>query len=185
MEKITCNNCQTQNNNNSKYCSNCGYELPKSEVKQEEIVQVNENNKKPNKANLIGIIIGMIVFALSYWGVQKLFHSAPTFDKKLMALSSELNKTCPIMVDAQTQLDNTVALPNTTFQYNYTLLETEASSIDTTNFKTFMEPNILEQVKTNPQMKDLREIKVTLNYLYRDKNKRYIALITITPNMYE
>uniref|UniRef100_UPI00404AE1C9 zinc ribbon domain-containing protein n=2 Tax=Gelidibacter sp. TaxID=2018083 RepID=UPI00404AE1C9 len=29
IEKITCKECGTENNSNSKYCSNCGYSLPK------------------------------------------------------------------------------------------------------------------------------------------------------------
>ena len=41
----------------------------------------------------------------------------------MMAAASEINKTCPIMVDQYTQLDNALALPDNSFQYNYTLID--------------------------------------------------------------
>ena len=185
MERVTCNKCETQNKTNSKYCSNCGFELPKVITVQQDVVQEIKKQKKPNKPALIGIIAGIIVFSISYWGVQKVFFSTPVFDKQLMTIASELNKTCPIVIDAQTQLDNSIALPNNTFQYNYTLVAMEKYSVDTNEFKAYMKPIILEQVKTNPQMKLFRDNEVIINYLYRDKNKQYIALIAITPNMYK
>lgn len=89
------------------------------------------------------------------------------------------------MIDAETQLDNTLALPNNTFQYNYTLINIDYSTLDSTEFKSIMTPNIVEQVKTNPQMEFFRKNKVTLNYYYRDKHRHYMSLITITPDMYE
>lgn len=150
-------------------------------MKQQETFQGNE--KKLSKLNLIGII-GASIVVLVYWGVQKLVFSPPSLDKQLMTLASELNRIYPIMVDAQTQLDSSLALPNNTFQYNYTFVDIETATVDTNEFKDYMEPNILEQVKTNPQVKYFRDNKVTLNYLYRDKNRQYIALIIITPDMY-
>ena len=185
MEKITCDKCKTPNSANSRYCKNCGYELPKVVVNRQEPIKMVDRKYKLNKSNVLGIIVGAIACGLAYWGVQKLFFTPPSFDKQLMTIASELNKSCPMMVDAQTQLDNSISLPNNIFQYNYTLLETEQSTIDTNEFKAYMEPNILEQIKTNPQMKIFRENKVTMNYLYRDKNKKYIVLISITPSLYE
>jgi hypothetical protein len=39
-----------------------------------------------------------------------------------MAAANELNKSCLMMVDQDTRLDNAVALPENVFQYNYTLI---------------------------------------------------------------
>ncbi len=151
-------------------------------MKQQEPFQVNE--KKLSKLNIIGIIIATIMVP-SYWVVQKLFFCPLSLDQQLMTLASELNKSYPIMVDAQTQLDSSLALPNNIFQYNYTFVNIETATVDTNEFKDYMEPNILEQVKTNIQVKYFRDNNVTLNYLYRDKNGQYVALITITPEMYK
>ena len=139
--------------------------------------------KKLSRINIIGLIVAAILVP-SYWIVQKWFDKPPSFDKQLMIVASEFNKTCPIMVDAQTRLDSALALPNNTFQYHYTFVDVETANVDTNDFKDYMAPNILEQMKTSPQMKSFRENKVILNYLYRDKNRQYIALITITPDMY-
>jgi ribosomal protein L37E len=185
MEKIICDKCQTQNAFNTKYCSNCGYELQKIAVIREEVIQKIDKKRKLDRAKIIGIIVGTLAAALSSWGVQKLFFNAPSLDKQLMAAASELNKTCPIIVDVETQLDNTVALPDNTFQYNYTLVRLDKSAIDSIKLKANLEPSIIEQLKTNPQMKFFRENNVTMNYLYKDMNKQYIALISIKPEMYQ
>jgi len=76
------------------------------------------NNKKRNIGTVIGLAIGAIAFVL----IQQLFFKAPSFDKVMMKAASELNKTCPIMVDKETRLDNAVSLPGQIFQYNYTLV---------------------------------------------------------------
>jgi hypothetical protein len=102
-----------------------------------------------------------------------------------MEIASELNKTCPVMVDAETRLDNTVALPDNVFQYNYTLVNMEKSSVDTMAIKNFLVPTVKNFVKTNPQMKYQRDHKTTLNYYYKDRVGLYLFLISITPDQYE
>ena len=89
------------------------------------------------------------------------------------------------MVDAETRLDNTVALPDNVFQYNYTLVNMEKSSIDTLAIKNFLVPTVINFVKTNPQMKYQRDHKTTLNYYYKDRAGLYLFLISITPDQYE
>lgn len=185
MEKIPCSNCETQNDASSKYCMNCGYELPKSTKAPGTIQTVTKKPSTSNKAKIMGVLIGSIVSGFTYWGVQQLFFSPPSLDKQLMAVANEINKTCPLMVDSETQMDNSVALPDNVFQYNYTLLTIEKAMVDTVDFKNYMETNIVNQVKTNPQMKFFRDRKVTMNYLYKDRNGEYISLISVSADEYE
>ncbi len=37
-----------------------------------------------------------------------------------MEIASEINKSCPMMIDKETQFDNALAMPGKVFQYNYT-----------------------------------------------------------------
>ncbi|MBF0647375.1 hypothetical protein IR083_00890 [Dysgonomonas sp. GY75] len=64
----------------------------------------------------------------------------------MMEAAGELNKSCPVMVDEETRFDNAIAMPNKTFQYNYTLLNFEKESTDTILVKNALEPSILNSV---------------------------------------
>ena len=62
--------------------------------------------------------------------VQQFAFDKPTFDKVMMESASELNKSCLVMVDKDTRLDNVIALPDNIFQYNYTLVNIEKKTLD-------------------------------------------------------
>ena len=102
----------------------------------------------------------------------------------MMEAASELNKTCPIMVDKDTQLDNAVAMPDNVFQYNYTLVNLEKSQVNIDTVKKYIEPGLINSVKTNPDLKNYRDNKVTMAYSYKDKNGVFILKISVTPDLY-
>jgi len=186
MEKANCKNCGTVNSATSNYCSGCGYELPGIKTKNSnESLQPRTSEKKSNRKKILGTVIGMIFFGLSYFATQQIFFKTPSYDKVMMGVASEINKTCPIMVDAETRLDNAVALPGNIFQYNYTLINIDRINVDVTGMKNFLEPTITNMVKTNPQMKFQRDHKTTLNYYYKDKNGMYLITISVTPEKYQ
>ncbi len=110
--------------------------------------------------------------------------SSSAFDKELVKAASELNAMCPMMVDSETRLDNSMSLPGKIFQYNYTLVNTAVSDIDVEEFINFMEPNLVNNAKTNPQMQSFRDYKVTMEYNYKDKDGKFITTIKITPDQY-
>jgi hypothetical protein len=181
--EITCTNCGTSNQSNHKYCKNCGFELPKVEVGVEEPVAkpLVKEKKKINVKGLIGVVFGILTF----YAVQHFFFKPPGFDKVMMQVASEINKTCPVMIDAETRLDNTIALPENIFVYNYTLINAEKATMDTLTIKNLMEPNIVNFVRTNPDMKITRDYKSTIKYLYKDKNGEYLFAVSVTPDQYE
>ena len=69
-----------------------------------------------NKKKTIGTVIGIAIGILSVAIVQQLFFKPQSYDKVMMQAASELNKTCPIMVDQDTRLDNAIALPGNVLQ---------------------------------------------------------------------
>src|SRR5258706_10879123 len=91
---------------------------------------MEQTDDKNKRKKTIGSIVGIVVFALSYFAIQQIFFKPVTFDKAMMKAASELNKTCPIMVDQDTRLDNAVTLPDNVFQYNYTLVNLDKSQVN-------------------------------------------------------
>jgi hypothetical protein len=175
-----CDKCGANNARNAKYCCECGYELPKPTI--EEIQNPNsEPTPKRDYKKLLGIIVGVITCFI----IQQLFFKAPSFDKAMMDVASELNKSCPIMVDSETRLDNTVALPNNAFQYNYTLINLDKSEVIIDTVKKYLEPGIINNVKTNPDLKIYRDNKTTMIYYYKDKNGEFVYKLSVTPDMYK
>ena len=141
----------------------------------------NTNNRK----RIISSVTGTVVAVLVAFFVQQYFFKAPSFDKAMMEAASQINKSCPIMVDQETRLDNAVAMPGKVFQYNYTLVNFAKDSVNIPGLEGYMKPMILNNVKTNPDMKGFRDNKVTMTYTYKDKDGVFITRIDITPEMYE
>ena len=186
MEKVTCENCDAVNPVTSKYCSGCGHELPKilPEIMNEPVEQKETKNGDKRK-KVLRMALGALCFVIFYFAAQQLFFKVPPIDKILMSTASEMNKTCPVMIDSMTRLDNTIAFPGKVLQYNYTLVSLGKSDADTIKAKAFLEPRILNTIRTSPQMKYLREHETTFNYYYKDKNGMYFFSIEITPDRYK
>ena len=197
MDKVICTHCKTENSSKAKYCIECGFELPKiiKEVVPE--VQTTVKPKKKRKYVSLLVIISLIVITLSvlgYFTYQKLVENKVfatienvinTAKNPLQLIANEMNKSCPMMVDAETRLDKITLPSKTVFQYNYTLINYEKTEIDTVKIKSNLEQNIIRLTKTNPQMQYQRENNVTMNYIYNDKNGDYLMSIIITPELYK
>jgi zinc-ribbon domain len=182
MNTVNCSNCGAQNLSTSPFCFRCGHELPKTETPI--IVKPSSQKVEPTKKRKpLGILIGSFGFLLAYVAVQLFFK--PSFDKNMMKAASELNKSCPMMVDRETRLDNAIALPNNIFQYNYTLVNFDKSMLNADTIKNRLEPSLTNNVKSNPELKVYRDNHVTLAYNYRDKKGEFILKISITPEMYK
>jgi hypothetical protein len=108
----------------------------------------------------------------------------PSLDSMLKQAASEASKSCPMNIDKDTRLDNVAALPDSKFQYSYTLVNYVKDSINVDEFQKALQPSILNQVKTNPDLKVFRDNKVTMVYSYSDKNKVFVTSVSITPDMY-
>ncbi len=103
----------------------------------------------------------------------------------LYKVSAEINKKCPMVVDKDTRLDNTLVLSNKTIQYNYTLVNLEKEETDIEVLEKEFIPLLLKDVKTNPGLKIFRDRDVTLSYYYKDKNGDFILNFKATPELYK
>ena len=185
MEKIQCDKCGADNFSSSKYCSSCGYELPKTTVADMPQEKPAKVKKKMTMAQIVGIIVGVAAASLASMFVQKYVFPKPDIDKVMAETAGMLNKTLPMMLDAETRGDNIMALPNKTFLYNYTLVNYENGMIDTVVTKNTLEPNIINNIKTSPEMKYHRDNNVTFQYRYKDKNGNYMFSIIVKPEQYK
>ncbi|MCZ4410045.1 hypothetical protein O3Q51_14580 [Cryomorphaceae bacterium 1068] len=136
--------------------------------------------KKLNIQTIVGLIAGGIIFIL----VQQFFFKPPSYDQVMMQAASEINKSCPIMVDQETRLDNAVALPENIFQYNYTLVNMEKATTDIGQLETYLRPTLINNVRTNPDMKINRDNETTMSYYYKDKHGEFLFKILVTPDLY-
>jgi hypothetical protein len=105
-------------------------------------------------------------------------------DGVLKLMASEVNKQCPMKVDNETRLDKAEALPGNKFSYEYTLLNAEASQLDTAAFRQRMAPVILNNLKTNVAFQYFREKKVTMIFNYNDKNGALLSSIAFGSDEY-
>lgn len=213
MHYLICGKCGHYNEVKSEYlvfCSNCKKKLENNysdwsnrnpDKTFEDFKEIICTTESPNHSNektktkkvkglkyWIGFTIGFAIFlVIGQLGGEKIAEllRKPAFDKALMATASEINKSCPIMVDNETRLDNTIALPEKVFQYNYTLISTVKDSIDIEVLKSYLEPILKNFVRTSPDMQTMRENKTSLNYYYKDMNGSHILTITIRPEDYK
>ena len=131
-------------------------------------------------------VVFAVAYVMGYFAVEGIVGAIrnPSISKELVAMSNELNKNCPFMVDNLTRLDNAVILPNNVIQYNYTIV-TVKDSLDVASMKQQMEPNIVNTVRTHPEMQRLRELETTMNYYYKDINGVFLFSISVTPENYK
>lgn len=183
MEKITCSNCDSENNVTSKYCSNCGYEIKKEKTTEVVDNGVKKNHKK--KSKLKGLLTGVPSFIIAYYFTQHFFFSVPSIDKVLVKTASDISKACPMMVDQFTRLDNATAQPNNSLQYNYTLIENTINEVNLDTAEKYIKPHLITNIKTDPDLKYFRDNDVTLIYKYRDKNGVFVVKYEITPEIYK
>lgn len=149
--------------------------------------------KKPKSRTLpiILIILALIIMAVgavAYYKQDKIgtFANEYVWQLAMVKAANKLNKTCPLMVDSITRLDNAVAVPypSNIFQYNYTLLKVPQENVSYEEIKAGLEPVIVNYVRTSPDMKHMRDHNVTVKYAYKDVEGVHLFTIEVKPEQY-
>ena len=130
-----------------------------------------------------GLLISgaILLCALLFIAVKILFFKSSSPDLSVLKFTKEINKTCPAMVDAETRLDKVIAAVDNSLQFNYTLIYRDKDSIAIGNLKNYMEPVILNKIKSSPTLNKYLNKNLTWIYSYNDKNGDFIFKITYTP----
>jgi hypothetical protein len=127
-----------------------------------------------------GVAVGLIV----WWVLPAAHLSAPRDPRSaeyLNGVAAEINRSVPVMIDAETEL-----LPSTAgyamLVYNYRLVKYSVGQLDHQKFAAGAKQKIVQGACNRPETRDgfLKE-GVTLRYSYFDKDKRHIATIEVAP----
>jgi hypothetical protein len=132
------------------------------------------------------LIFGSILLCCIILVAAKIFlfkSSSP--DKDVLKFAKEMNKTCPTMVDVETRLDKVNALADNSLQFDYTLIYRYRDSVSIGSLKQYMEPVILNKIKTSPELSRYLTKNLTWIYSYKDMRGDFIFKITYTPEQFK
>ncbi|MBF0197933.1 MAG: hypothetical protein HQL32_09490 [Planctomycetes bacterium] len=139
-------------------------------------------NKKKQITTAIFTAIGA---AIGSGLVNAYFSNRPiNFEKELMKASAEINKNCPMVLDKHTQLNTTLGGPGKKLTYIYSLTNIDTSLLDKENFTQEMRPQLLNNVKTNPDMKFYQDNDIDLVYQYNEPSGNIFVQIKIDGSEY-
>ena len=140
----------------------------------------------PQRNKIVLGLVTIVTALVVYFGARNVMTpEKPSFEQEMVKIAEGINKQCPMLIDETTRLDNVMALPGKTFQYNYTLLAIDAETADPESMKNFITPRIINNIKTNPDLAPQRENKVIMSYLYKDKGGTALFKVMVTPEMYQ
>lgn len=89
-----------------------------------------------------------------------------------------------MQVDSILKLENTVALPPSTFRYNY-ILKYDTVKYDISEFEKSLRITTLNMVRTNPEGEMFRDINATIEFNYSDTLGNYLFRIVLKPEEYK
>jgi hypothetical protein len=145
----------------------------------------NDKSKKIYQGLLL-VFFGLVAgFLISRYGCNNFGCNKSSFDYTLAEAANEINQHLPMMIDSETRIDSTIALPGKTFQYFYTLVNFSKDQLDAEDFEKRLRSIILNSIKTNSDMENFRKNEVTLVYLYRDKDGKEFLKFTFSPDDYK
>ena len=124
---------------------------------------------------------GLVVFLLMHFFMGK---QGAELEKELIARANRINQDCPMMLDRATRFDNVIIQPGNVFQYRYTLVNAERNQVDTGEMKKFIMPNVIQNIRTTPELKFQRDNKVTFSYFYKDYNGEKVVSFPVSYEQY-
>jgi hypothetical protein len=128
---------------------------------------------------------GILLCCIILVSAKVFLFSTSSPDKDVLKFVKEMNKTCPAMVDPETRLDKVSALADKSLQFDYTLIYRYRDSVAIGNLKQYMEPVILNKIKTSPALSRYLSKNLTWIYSYNDRNGDFIFKITYTPEQFK
>ena len=123
----------------------------------------------------------LLIAVLTLFSGCELFQPEPDLDD----IVNDMNRKCPMMIDSETRLDKISVDDPSFLSYHYSLVNIEASRVDTHQFRLAMWPGLLSTIRLSPEMQKLREEEVTIRYYYNDKNQEPISVFVFAPADYK
>ena len=124
------------------------------------------------------VICSLFIFAFSRCD------SPEHIDNKALKVVTQFNSKCPMMIDQETRMDGIEIKNGNTIVYKYTLINLFAAKVDTAKFNLALRPGIISTIKTNAELDELKRIKSSFEYYYKDRENKFIYSFLITPEDY-
>lgn len=125
-------------------------------------------------------ILSVVIAMATVYGVKAWLNKPADTKNQFEYAAEAVNKQCPMMVDADTRLDNAVASEGL-FQYFYTLVNIDSDDFNKDTFDNILTPSLINNIKTHPDLKVYRDNQMTMRYNYADKNGNHLSQIDVTP----
>ncbi len=125
--------------------------------------------------------VSYVLFALIFFGCG----NSEILDDKAIEIVKKFNSKCPLIVDSETRVDGIEIKKPNTIVYKYTLVNLLVESVDTSAFSKALRPGIISTLKTNSDLKDLKDNNAIFEYSYKDKKNRLIYLFKVTSKDYK
>jgi len=145
---------------------------------------MKEQGKTIKNSKTVGVIVGLIAAAFSYYFVQKVVFKKD-IASEIKTAAIEVNKQTPILIDEFSRLDSASTKGKTNFIYHYSLIGIEKSEVNIDTINKYIRPNIIDNVKNSPELKFYRDHNITMDYKYYDKNGAFVMTISVTPELYK
>jgi len=135
------------------------------------------------KRTILWLITGVAAGVLVWWVAPAYFNKPvdPRSVEYLDGIAAEINRSVPVMIDAETELLPTSA-GYAMLIYNYRLVKYSVAQLDHEKFAAGAKQRVTQGACNRPETRDdFIKKGVTLRYSYFDKDKKHIATIDVTP----
>jgi hypothetical protein len=102
----------------------------------------------------------------------------------LASATEIINNRCPEMVDPESRLDSVLLSNGDHLTYYYTLTELDKLDINPAEFKAYLLPGIIDNIRSNPDLRMHRDSSVTVVFNYLDRNGELTTEFSVGPERY-
>ena len=128
-----------------------------------------------DRSKLVGVLVGLVVagvVAARFSGSGGLFGGS--IESKLKRTADEINRQCPMRVDALTVLTHVDVGPGKSYAYMYTI-DTSLTPAQGQE----LEANIRSKALSSPELKPILDEGVTIWYKYHDRTGRSVLEFSV------
>ena len=129
----------------------------------------------PKKINAFFILFLSVVFIQC--------NTSEKIDINAIKVVNKFNEKCPMMIDSETRMDG-IDIKGNSVVYKFTLINLLLENVDTSAFNKNLRPGIINSMKGNKDLDELKRINSVFEYYYKDRENKFIYSFKITPEDY-
>jgi len=109
----------------------------------------------------------------------------PAKPTTLASATKLINDRCPEVIDSETRLDSVWLSQENQLIYYYSLPNKEGSSINPSAFQAYLLTGIIDNVRSNPDLRMHRDSSIIFVFNYRGRNGEFITEFSVGPERYQ